>query len=84
MKFVANVPQTYNVTAKINGESLANSPFSIRVNERKFDVVGELKLNSVQVSLEPRGIAANSKGLIAVVDWQSDSIVILDKEGKHL
>ena len=33
VKFVANVPQTYNVTAKINGESLANSPFTIRVNE---------------------------------------------------
>ena len=84
VKFVATVPQTYNVTAKINGESLANSPFSIKVNERKFDVVGELKLNSGEVSLEPRGIAANSKGLIAVADRQSDSIVIFDKEGKHL
>ena len=84
VKFVANVPKTYNVTTKINGESLANSPFSIRVNERRFDVVGELKLNSGKVSLKPRGIAANSKGLIAVADRQSHSIVILDKEGKHL
>ena len=56
----------------------------IRVNERKFDAVGELKLNSGEVSLEPRGMAANSKGLIAVADWRSHSIVILDKEGKHL
>ena len=82
VKFVAKVPQTYNVTAKINGESLANSPFSIRVNERRFDVVGEL--NSGKVSLQLRGIAANSKGLIAVADCQSHSIVILDKEGRHL
>ena len=84
MKFVANVPQTYNVTAKINGESLANGPFSFMVNKRRFDVIGELKLNSGKVSLQPRGIAANSKGLIAVADWQSHSIVILDKEGKYL
>ena len=84
VKFVAKVAQTYNVTAKINGESLANSPFSIRVNERRFDVVGELKLSSDKVFLQPRGIAANSKGLIAVADRQSHSIVILDKEGKHL
>ena len=84
VKFVANVPQTYNVTAKINGESLANSPFSIRVHERKFDFVGEFKLNSGKVSPKPRGIAANSKGLIAVAERQLHSIVILDKEGKHL
>ena len=84
VKFVAKVPHTYNVTAKINGESLANSPFSIRVNERRFAFVGELKLNSDKVSLELRGIAANSKGLIAVADFESHSIVILDKERKHL
>ena len=82
VKFVAKVPQTYNVTAKVNGESLANSPFSIRVNERRFDVVGEL--NSGKVLLQPRGIATSSKGLIAVADCQSHAIVILDKEGKHL
>lgn len=84
VKFVAKVPQTYKITAKINGESLANSPFSIRVNERRFDVVGELKLKSGKVSQKPRGIAANSKGLIAVADLESHSIVILDKEGKYL
>jgi len=54
------------------------------VNERRFDVVGEFKSNIVEVSLEPCGIAVNSQGLIAVADWQSDSIFILDKEGKHL
>jgi len=84
VKFVANVQQTYNVTAKINGKSLANSPFSIRVNERRFDVVGEFKLNIGEGSSKPRGIAVNSEGLIAVVDRQSNSIFILDKEGKHL
>ena len=84
MKFVANVPQMYNVKAKIKGESLANTSYSIRVRERKFNVVGELKLNTGKVSPKPRGIAANSKGLIAVTDCQSHFIVILDKEGKHL
>lgn len=84
VKFVANVPQTYNVTVKINGKSLANGPFSIRVKERRFDVVGGLKLNTGKVALKPRGIAANSKGLIAVVDRKSHSIFIFDKEGKHL
>ena len=84
VKFVTNVPQMYNVKAKIKGESLANTSYSIRVRERKFNVVGELKLNTGKVSPKPRGIAANSKGLIAVTDCQSHFIVILDKEGKHL
>lgn len=70
VKFVANVPQMYNVKAKINGESLANTSYSIRVRERKFDVVGELKLNTGKVSPKPRGIAANSKGVIAITDCQ--------------
>ena len=78
VKFVAKVPQTYNVTAKVNGESLANSPFSIMVNERSFDVVGELKLNS------DKHDKVSLIGLIAIADYQSHSIVILDKEGKHL
>jgi len=54
------------------------------VYERRFDVVGELKLNIGERSSKPRGIAVNSKGLIAVADRQSHSIFILDKEGKHL
>ena len=84
VKFVANVPQSYTVTAKINGKSLANSPFALKVNERRFEVVGEFKLNNGKFSLGPRGIAVNSKGLVAIADRESDSIVILDKEGKHL
>ena len=84
VKFVAKVAQSYNVTAKVNGESLANSPFSIRVNERKFDVVGEFQLNTGEVPQVPCGIAVSSKGLIAVSLYGSHSIVILDKEVKHL
>jgi len=82
-KFVPKVPGAYNITAKINGEKLANSPFKIQVKERQLELVGELDLQNEALE-NPTGIAVNSKGLIAVASYDKHCIMIFDKEGKYV
>ena len=83
VKFIPKVPGTYNITVKINSEKLANSPFTVQVKERRIDVVGELDLKG-EIPQNPRGIAVNSKGLIAVADNQRHCVLIFDNKGKFL
>ena len=78
--FVPQVPRTYQITAKLNGNKLADSPFVVQVKERRLDVVSELLLKG-ETPLKPRGIAVNSQGMIAVTDSEARSILIFDKEG---
>jgi len=59
VKFVPKVPGAYNITAKINGEDLAKSPFTVQVKERRLEIVGELDVQN-QVLEKPSGIAVNS------------------------
>ena len=46
VKFLAKVPGTYTIEVKINNEKLplVNSPFTVQVKERQFNVVGKLDL----------------------------------------
>jgi len=83
VKFVPKVPGRYNITVKINGDKLANSPFTVQVKERQLEIVGELVLQG-EIPQEPRGIAVNSKGLIAVVDGERHCLLIFDAEGKFV
>ena len=83
VKFIPKVPVTYNITVKINGDKLVNSPFTVQVKERRIDVVGELDLKG-EIPQEPHAIAVNSKGLIAVSDPERHAILIFDKEGKFV
>ena len=83
VKFVPKVPGAYNITAKINGEKLAKSPFIIQVKERQLELVGELDLQSEDL-IGPTGIAVNSKGLIALASRDKHCIMIFDKEGKYV
>ncbi|XP_078377011.1 E3 ubiquitin-protein ligase TRIM45-like [Oculina patagonica] len=83
VKFVPKVPGTYKIEVKINGEKLANSPFTVQVKERQFNVVGKLDLQG-KVLQGPTGIAVNSKGLIALVDCAGHCILIFDKKGKFV
>jgi len=39
VKFVPKFPGTYNITAKINGEKLAKSPFKIQVKEQQLELL---------------------------------------------
>ena len=48
-----------------------------------FNVVDKLDLQGEFVQ-SPAGIAVNSKGLIAVADWNGHCVLIFDKEGKFV
>ena len=83
VKFIPKVPGTYNITVKINGDKLVNSPFTVQVKERRIDVVGELDLKG-EIPQQPQGIAVNSKGLMAVTDSKAHCILIFDNEVKFV
>jgi len=83
VKFVPKVPGTYNITVKINGDKLPNSPFTVQVKKRQLEIVGELDLKG-EMPQDPTGIAVNSNGLIAVVDHKGHCVLIYDKEGKFV
>ena len=84
VKFVPKVPGAYNITAKINGEKLAKSPFIIQVKERQLELVGESVDLQSEDLIGPTGIAVNSKGLIALASRDKHCIMIFDKEGKYV
>ena len=83
VKFVPRLPGAYYISAKINGESLAQSPFTIAVQERRLELVGELDLQNKTMK-GPSGIAVNSKGLIAVADRGKNCILIFDEERRYV
>ena len=81
VKFVPKLPGVYHISAKINGDSLRQSPFTIEVQERKLEVDGELNLQNGTLR-KPADIAVSSKGLIAITDYEKNCVLICDKEGK--
>ena len=83
VKFVPKVPGCFKISVKINGEELATSPLTVQVKERLIRVVGELDLKG-EILKKPRGVAVNSKGLLAVADGERHCILVFDKEGKYV
>ena len=81
VKFVPKLPGVYNILAKINGKNVGKSPFNIEVEERKLKHVGEVDLQNLTIK-GPGGLAVNSKGLIAIADFEKHCILVLDKDGK--
>ena len=81
VKFVPQLPGVYHISARINRDNLAQSPFTIDVQKRKLDVDGELHLQNETLE-KPAGIAVSSKGLIAIADYWKNCILICDKKGK--
>ena len=86
VKFMPKVPGAYSIEVKINGDTLANSPFTVAVKERELTVVGELDLNLLEGERVHNlfGIAVNTKGNIAVTDGGKNCVYIFDKNGKCL
>ena len=80
-KFVPKLPGVYQIIAKINGDNSAQSPFTVKVKERKLEVDGELRLQNETLG-KPAGITLSGKGLIAIADYEKNCILICDKEGK--
>nr|XP_058949738.1 E3 ubiquitin-protein ligase TRIM71-like [Pocillopora verrucosa] len=86
VKFIPKVPGTYSIEVKINGDTLANSPFTVVVKERELTVVGELDLKLLEGERVDNlfAIAVNTKGNIAVTDTIKDCVYIFDENGKFL
>ena len=82
VKFTPKAPGTYNIEVTVKGDNLHQTPFTVQVKERRLEIVGELDLKGE--ILQPRGIAVNSKGMIAVTDYNGHCILTFDKEGKYL
>ena len=78
IKFVPKLPGVYHISAKINGEGLARSPFTVKVQERKLKVDGELHLQDETLKT-PAGISVSGKGIIAIANYEKKCILIFDK-----
>ena len=85
VRFTPKVPGSYSIQLAVNIGTLSLKTFTrnVLVRERRLEVVGELDLKG-ELLVHPRGIAVNSKGLIAVTDCDGDCIWIFDKEGNYL
>ena len=80
VKFTPKVPGTFNIITKVNGKEFAGSPYNVQVKQRLIQVVGEIEIKG-ETFEQPCGIAGNSKGQIAVIDYDKHRILITDKEG---
>ena len=81
--FVVKVPGTYKIELKVNGQRLLKSPFTIVVKAREFNIAGKLDFQG-EVPQAPAGIAVNSKGVIAVADYDGHCILVFDETGKFV
>ena len=86
VKFIPKEPGAYSIEVKINGDTLANSPFTVAVKERELTVVGDLDLNLSEGERVDNlfGIAVNTKGNIAVIDNGKYCVYICVKNGQCL
>ena len=73
IKFVPKLTGVYHISAKINGEGLAESPFTVNVQERKLEVDGELHLQDETLKT-PAGISVSGKE-----NYEKKCILIFDK-----
>ena len=80
VKFTPDVPGTFNIIIKVNGKEIAGSPYTVQVKQRLIQVVGEVEIKGETLE-QSSGIAVNSKGQIAVGDYNKHCILITDKEG---
>ena len=80
VKFTPKIPGTFNIIIKVNGREFAGSPYIVQAKQRPIQVVGEVEIKGETLD-QPSGLAVNSKGQIAVSDYNKNCILITDKEG---
>ena len=68
VKFTPKVPGIFNIIIKVNVKEFAGSPYTVQVKQRLIQVVGEIEIKGETLE-QPSGIAVNSKGQIAVSDY---------------
>ena len=86
VKFTPKVPGAYSIEVKINGDKIPTCPFTVQVKEHEITVIGELDLKLFEGEQFKclHGIAVNTKGMIAITDYNGHCIYIFDKEDKCL
>ena len=86
VKFAPKIPGMYTINAKLNAVTLAGSPFTVHAQERRFsvDLVSELHMSREGRIKRPRGIAVNSKGEMAVTDYEGHCVALLDNAGRFI
>lgn len=82
LKLTPSSSRPYEIKINVNGEKTATSNSVVRVKERQFEVVGELDVQGEKLK-GPSGIAVNSKGEIAVTDFDGHFVAIFDEDGKR-
>ena len=80
VKFTPKVPGIFNITIKVNSREFAASPYIVQVKQRLIQVVREVEIKG-ETLVKPMGIAVNSKGQIAIADFDKHCLLITDKEG---
>ena len=80
VKFTPKIPGIFEISVKVNDKLLTTSPYTVEVKQRLIHVLGELDIKGESFEA-PRGIARNSKGLIAVADSKKHCILLIDKKG---
>ena len=80
VKFTPRVPGTFKIIIKVNGKEFAGSPYIVQVKQRLIQVVGEVEIKG-ETLVKPAGIAVNSKGQIAIADYDKHCVLITDREG---
>ena len=68
LKLTPSLSRSYDIKINVNEEKTATNNFLVRDKERQFEVVGKLDLQGEKLK-GPSGIAVNSKGEIAVTDF---------------
>ena len=84
VRFTPKVSGVYNVSVKINGKVLPDSPFTVPVRDRKFHMLGEFDLKQLEDLQGPFRIAVSRDGLVAVADCDGHCILVFDKKGQFL
>jgi len=89
VKFVPKVPGAYNITAKINGEKLANSPLKIQVKERhriqqftgnRVKIFGQKGTGEAEFK-KPTSICMDDQGHFVVAEFSNNRVQVLTKDG---
>ena len=79
VKFTLKVPGTFKIIIKVNGKEFAGSPYLVQVKQRLIQVAEEVEIKG-ETLVTPIGIAVNSKGQIAIADFDKHYLLIIDKE----
>ena len=86
VRYCPRDPGKCQVTVKVNGEHIGDSPFTVHVTPFQFKPVLAfgIKGSSEEIFSFPWGVAINAKDEIAVTDYCKHRVKIFNTEGNYL